>query len=139
LSNYYVLAGQLQEFVDEGILLDRNHDSIEQLNGMEFTYCSIDPSPNGIGATINFYDETLPCQGPSSWPVADCSYSFDGLPGGPNGNLACWTIELDLTGFECDLTTDPAAQRLFGWSTTWNQPASGPWLAQGGRGTLDSV
>lgn len=137
LSNYFVLAGQLQEFVDEGVLLDRNHDSLDQVNGMDFTYCSSDPSPNGVGATVRFYHETIACQGPSNWPVADCSYSFVGLPGGPNGNLTCWTIGVDLTGFECSLTTDPAGQRRFGWGTSWSQPASGPWLASGGFGTLD--
>lgn len=31
LSNYYVLAGRLQEFVDQGSLVDRNHDSMDQM------------------------------------------------------------------------------------------------------------
>jgi hypothetical protein len=137
LSSYYSVPGQLQEWVDEGVLLDRNHDSIDQVNGMSFSYCSTDPSPNGVACTINFYNETVACQGPTHWPVADCSYQFAGLPGGPNGNLACWLIAIDFTTFECDFTTDPTGQSRFGWSTTWHQPATGPWLADGGYGVLD--
>jgi hypothetical protein len=137
LSNYYSIPGTDQEWVDNGLLADRNHDSAEQINGFNFTYCSA--AANSVDNVIRFYDESVYCGGPTNWPTADCSYDIPGLPGGSNGNLACWIVTMDLCGgFECDLTTTAAQNRSFGWSSTWNDASTGPWIADGGAGQTDS-
>lgn len=137
-SNYYTVPGVDQEFVDEGRFLNRHVDFTEQVNSASFLYCSSDPSPSGVTAVFRLYDETIVCVGPPLWPAADCSYSIPGLPGGMNGNLACWQVNLDFSGFECDLTTDPSGNRLFGFSTTWDNDATGPWISWGGLGNHNS-
>lgn len=130
LSNYYTIPGEGQEWIDEGILPSRHAQQIEQVNGFKFTYCSSDMNPNGTTNQVQFYDETVVCMGPTDWPSSDCSYVLGGLPGGSgNGNLACWTVMVDLAGFECELPIDPMQQKLFGWSQTWDNDHSGPWIA----------
>jgi len=136
LSGYYSVPGVNQEWIDNGKLADRNHDHLDQINGFDFTYCSA--AANGVDDVVNFYDESVYCGGPTNWPVADCAYGFAGLPGGNNGNLACWIVTVDLCGVECNLTTDPAQNRSFGWSHTWNDGTTGPWIANGGAGQTDS-
>ncbi len=94
-----------------------------------------------VTTTITFYDETIRCGGPPNWPTADCGYILDGLPGGdPNGALQCWRVTVDLVGggFECDLTTDAASNKLFGWGGRYNNDNSGPWVSWGGNGADDS-
>ncbi len=145
LTNYYSYGGADQEWIDEGLLIDRNSlgssGSREQINGFNFTYCSAVPDPGTgvVSTTITFYDENVVCNGPPNWPSAECGYILSGLPGGdPNGALQCWTVSVDLVGggFECDLTTDEANNRLFGWGGAYHVDDTGPWLAVGGQGEL---
>ena len=138
LTNYYSVPGADQEWIDEGVLADRNSTSTDQINGMNFTYCSSDSNPNGIGSVFTIYDETVRCAGPASWPTADCAYGLAGLPGGNNGNLACWIVSIDLTGFECNLATDASGNKLFGFANTWDNGNTGPWLSDGGLGNDNS-
>ena len=116
LTGYYSIPGADQEWIDEGVLVDRNSTSTDQINGMNFTYCSADSNPNGIATIVTIYDETVRCAGPAVWPAADCAYGVAGLPGGNNGNLACWIVTLELTGFECNLATDASGNKLFGFA-----------------------
>lgn len=133
LTNYYSVPGALQEWIDEGTLADRNSTSTDQINGYDFTYCSSDSNPNGIASTWTFYDQVSICAGPNAgWPTFDCAYGIAGLPGGNNGNLACWILTVDLTGVECNLTTTAAGNQLFGYGQTWDNGNTGPWLADGG-------
>jgi len=125
LTNYFGLPGAGQEWIDDVFLEDLSADHSEQINGMDFTYCSYETNPNGVAVTMNFYDESIYCQGPVNWPVSDCSYVLAGLPGGNNGSLACWTITLDLWGVECDLTT--SGGKRTGWGQVWDNSNSGPW------------
>lgn len=138
LSNYYSVPGTNQEWIDNFHLLDRNHDNAEQVKGLRYTYCSADANPNGMQEIINIYDDSIYCAGPASWPTADCSYAISGLPGGANGALACWIVNVDLWGVECNLTTDPTGNRLHGWGQVWDNATTGPWLASGGLGQTDS-
>jgi len=141
LTNYYSVPGAGQEWIDEGTLPDRNKGSMDQINGISFTYCSavVDPTQNSVSSTLRFYAESGYCTGPTLWPAADCAYSLAGLPGGDaNGALQCWILSVDLMGgFECKINTDPATN-LFGWSNTFDQADTGPWLASGGTGNTDS-
>ena len=132
LTGYYSIPGADQEWIDEGSLVDRNSTSTDQINGMNFTYCSADTNPNGIATIVTIYDETVVCAGPATWPAADCAYGVAGLPGGNNGNLACWIVTLELTGFECNLATDASGNKLFGFANIWDNANTGPWLSNGG-------
>jgi len=124
--------GPDQEWIDNNILTDTNGTSTEAINCMELMYCSSDVSPNGISQTINVYDDSVYCQGPTNWPVADCSYTVNGLPGGNNGALSCWIITLDLTGVECNLTDGHGGHS--GWGHIWDNAQTGSSLASGGLG-----
>lgn len=136
LSNYYSVPGMDQEWIDEGILADRNSGSTDQINGMNFTYCSNEAV--AIQNTITVYDEVTICGGPLAWPTADCAYAVGGLPGQNNGAFACWIVTVDLTGIECNVTTDPAQNRYFGWGQAWDNASTGPWIASGGNGADNS-
>ncbi len=143
LTNYYSIPGADQEWIDEGILADRNTGNREQINGFDYVYCSATPDAGTfpVVTTITFYDETVRCAGPATWPAADCGYVISGLPGGdPNGALQCWIVGIDLQGggFECDLTTDAAANKLFGWGGAYNDSSTGPWISVGGNGIDNS-
>ncbi len=148
LLNYYSPgSGTDQEWIDEGVLPDRNSTYLgsvrEQINGFNFTYCSTEPDPGTgvVTTTITFYDETIRCAGPPNWPAADCGYVLVGLPGGdPNGAVECWVVSVDLEGggFECDLTTDASNNKLFGWGGAYDNDQTGPWVAIGGHGADDS-
>ena len=87
LQNYYSYGGIGQEWVDNNKLYDLSTDHTEQVNGIHFIYCSSDTNPNGVSVTMNFYDESVYCAGPTNWPTADCSYEIADLPGAQNGNL----------------------------------------------------
>jgi len=141
------VPGAQQEWIDEGGLYDRDPLKLEeQINGFEFTYCSSEFDPNGIGGTYvaTFYDDNICCAGPSAWPNAVCAYDLAGLPLSPDGNLSCWTVSVDLTaGFECppDLRTSfptegvpdiNGAPRYFSWGGTWDVNNTGPWIMRGG-------
>lgn len=137
LSPYYTIPGRDQEWVDDYYLQDLATDHSEQINGMEFIYCSSNSNPNGVQITMNFYDESIYCAGPVNWPIADCSYVIPGLPGGNNGALACWALTLDFWGVECNLTTDTFGTKLMGWGQVWDNDDSGPWIAQGDPGNTN--
>lgn len=137
LSNYYSFPGPRQEWIDEGSLLPRHLDGREQILSARLTYCTRNFDPNGINAVFQVYDQSKACAGPDVWPGSDCSYRLFGLPSSPNGNDACYTIDLDLRGFECNLTT-PAAPGKFGWSMTWSHPDTGMYTSWGGTGNSDS-
>lgn len=129
LGNYYTIPGSNQEWIDEGILPQRHTELTEQINGMRFTYCSQDPNPNGLDGVVRFYEETVICGGPPSWPSENCQYEVIGLPGASQaGIVECWTVDLDLSGVECNLGLDVASQQHFGWSVTWESDLTGPWL-----------
>ncbi len=134
LSNYYSIPGANQEWVDNNTLYDLSTDHTEQVNGLQFLYCSSSTNPNGVAMDLYIYDHSVYCAGPVNWPVADCSYALAGLPGGNNGALACWAITVDLYGVECNLTSDPLEQRQMGWGQVWESSDSGPWIAGGGYG-----
>jgi hypothetical protein len=138
-TNYYNLIGKNQELVDNGMLLDRNHDSLEQFSSFDFSYCSTSPNANGVTTTVRFYDESIYCGGPVNWPTSECAYQIDNLPGAVNGNLTCWIVLVDLAGVECNLTSDPVGNRHFGWSHTWGDNLSGAWIAGGGYGQTNSM
>ena len=134
LSQYYMLGpGPDQEWVDNNILSDSTGDGEELVDGFEFLYCSTDTNPNGVWTTITIYDESVYCQGPTNWPVADCSYQVYGLPGSSNGATECWKVLVDLAGgSECSLTDGHGGH--CGWGSIWDNPNTGPWLASGGKG-----
>jgi hypothetical protein len=138
LSNYYSVPGKNQEWVDLNRLYDRNIDHSEQVNGLSYTYCSTNTNPNGMSEIITIYDEAIYCQGPVNWPIADCSYGISNLPGAVNGQLACWTVAVDLWGVECNLTSDPNQPRRMGWGQVWDNSDTGPWIASGGYGQVDN-
>ncbi|KAA3611438.1 MAG: hypothetical protein DWQ01_04930 [Planctomycetota bacterium] len=147
LTNYYSVPGLDQEWLDEGTLLDRNTGNWEQMNGMEFVYCSTeaDATQNSGTVTFAFYDDTIVCTGPSNggnFALGGylCAYDIVGLPlGDANGAIQCWIVTVDLQGgFECppnltfDWTTDAANSKLFGWSFIPRNDNTGPWLSKGG-------
>jgi len=145
LSGYYSVPGANQEWIDEGGLLDRNTSLSDQINGFDFVYCSTEPDPtqNSGTITITFYDDTVRCAGPPTWPTNNCAYDVIGLPlGGATGNIQCWIVSVDLQfGFECppnhsfpDFRTEEmgVVDRLFGWGFIPWQNNTGPWLAKGG-------
>jgi hypothetical protein len=136
LANYYSNVGTNQEWIDNNILLDTEGTNTEQVNGMEYIYCSLGANPNGLQETVTVYDDSVYCAGPSNWPTADCAYTISGLPGATNGALACWIITLDLAGVECNLTDGHGGSA--GWGQIWDNADTGPWIAGGGLGQTDS-
>ncbi len=138
---YFVFmpSGADQEWIDEGILADRNHDLEEQINGMQFSYVTNSTNPNGVNLTINFYDETIGCSGPTAWPVADCSYQLTGLQGSTNGNPILYVVDLEFAGVECNLTTDASNGKQFGMGAVFDEAGSGFALASGGFGSQPGV
>jgi hypothetical protein len=136
LTNYYGVCGKDQEWVDNNVIESRGSSGVEQVNGLSFAYCSTDSNPNGVSETIHIYDDSVYCAGPRNWPVANCSYHLQGLPGGNNGSTACWIVSVDLLGVECDLIT--GFGRSMGWGQVWDNGDTGPWVASGGNGQTDS-
>lgn len=139
LSNYFSIPGQDVEWIDEGELLQRHSTAGEQMASFDFAYCSSDSNPNGVQSVFTFYDDVQACAGPNlSWPAGQCSYGVSGLPGGSNGNLACWIVQVDLLGVECNLQTGGGSTRLFGVGQVWDSQTTGPWIARGGLGNENS-
>ncbi|MAW59476.1 MAG: hypothetical protein CMJ94_01430 [Planctomycetes bacterium] len=128
-SNYYSYGGAYQEWIDEGTLPQRHAELNEQINGLRFTYCSLNPHPNGVSDVLRIYEENDSCPGPPAWPTSTCAYTLQGLPGGtPNGEVQCWVVYVNLSGFECNLEIDPAQGQMFGWSHTWRSEQTGAWV-----------
>ncbi|TAH39623.1 MAG: hypothetical protein EYC70_02210 [Planctomycetota bacterium] len=149
-SNYYSVPGANQEWIDDGVLNDRNqsvgHTAREdQVNGFDFIYCSTDPAPTGT-ITITFYDENVECAGPVNLTPL-CAYAITGLPlGTATGGIQCWIVGVDLEGgFECPNNTSQtfrtteahAANPLFGWGILPGPNNTGPWLRRGGKGIVN--
>ncbi|NQU48909.1 MAG: hypothetical protein HQ519_09710 [Planctomycetes bacterium] len=135
-SNYFAIPGMDQEWVDNNILMDTNGNGFESVNGLIFNYCSTDINPLGLQQTIHVYDDSVYCNGPVNWPVADCSYNITNLPGSTNGMTTCWEIEVDLIGVECDLTDGHGGSA--GWGQVWDNNLTGPVLSSGGNGQTNS-
>ncbi|TAH39622.1 MAG: hypothetical protein EYC70_02205 [Planctomycetota bacterium] len=145
-SNYYSVPGANQEWIDDGVLNDRNACDTEQINCFDFIYCSTDPAPTGT-ITITFYDENVECAGPVNLTPL-CAYAISGLPmGTATGGIQCWIVSVDLdTGdVQCpntlatDFRTTGAhpANPLFGWGILPGLNNTGPWLRRGGKGIVN--
>ncbi|KAA3606043.1 MAG: hypothetical protein DWQ01_17765 [Planctomycetota bacterium] len=155
LTNYYSVPGTDQEWLDEGMLLDRSDgpNPLEQMNCFEFQYCSTeaDATQNSGTITLAFYDETIVCTGPTNggnFALGGyvCAYDIVGLPlGAANGAIQCWIVTVDLRwGFECPayldnqscytgkMVPDQANGKLFGWSFIPRNENTGPILSKGG-------
>lgn len=141
MSNYFIgwtAWGEDQEVHDLNKFPDRGVTSgVEVVQGLRYAYCSEDTNPNGLTQTIYLYDDSVYCAGPTNWPVADCSYVVNGLPGSPNGHIFCWEISLDLRGVECNLTAGSGHSN--GWGQTWNSDVTGARVASGGYGNVDAI
>ena len=146
-TNYYSVPGANQEWIDEGILNDRNNCDTEQLACFEVIYCSTDPAASGT-IIYTFYDETIECTGPTGGVPGqpNCAYALSGLPmGTPTGGIQCWIVTVDLNGVECPDNTGAsfrstgahAANPLFGWGILPQLNNTGPWLRKGGKGTTN--
>ncbi len=147
LDGYYAVQGAGLTWIDEGALADRSTGAagamaIDQVHAFEFAWCSTEPDPTGDAGSflINLYDEGTVTGGPVPGATS-CSYTLSGLPlGGPNGELRCWVVQVDLQGAECStdvssmFRTEEAAGagRLLNWSITAAQDQTGPMLADGG-------
>jgi len=140
---YYLPANSNDEYVDEGAFALRGTLPSEQVNGLEFSYCSglFDPFGTALDTELRFYDDTDCNTGPTA--AATCSYSITGLPGDTNGfGLSCWSVTLDLEGgFECTLPQEstPGGKEPWGWSMVYLDPTNttGAFLARppGGYGS----
>jgi hypothetical protein len=138
LSNYYSFPGARQEWIDEGTLLPRHADQREQIQSARITYCTRDIRPQGLKARLRIYEQSRACAGPDSWPTSTCDYVLTGLPSSPAGNDACYAVEIDFSGVECNLSALPAPQ-TFGWSVAWHDvDQTGLYTAWGGAGNDDS-
>jgi hypothetical protein len=151
LTNYYSVPGANQEWIDDGILNDRNQSPghgpwfSDQVNAFDFIYCSSDVAPTGT-ITITYYDENVECAGPVNL-VPLCAYAITGLPmGTATGALQCWIVSVDLKGgFECPnnaaqtfrTTEAHPANPLFGWGIIPALNNTGPWIRKGGKGTVN--
>ena len=146
-TDYYSVPGYNQEWIDEGILNDRNNCDTEQLACFEVIYCSTDPAASGT-IIYTFYDETIECTGPTGGVPGqpNCAYALSGLPmGTPTGGIQCWIVTVDLNGVECPDNTGAsfrstgahAANPLFGWGILPQLNNTGPWLRKGGKGTVN--
>lgn len=145
-SSYYsAVGGPGWCYLDKGALPDRGESEKEQINGVEFEYCSTYPDATGNAGTIvlYFFDDltATACEGPlggaSSWVHR---IQVNNLPlGGANGELQCWRVILDLTGgAEFNLLQEESGQedRRFGWTMECMQPDAGPVLAKDGYQNL---
>ena len=147
-TSYYAFPGNNQEWIDEGILNDRNAAYREQIGCFEVIYCSTDPAASGT-IIYTFYNETIECTGPTGGVPGqpNCAYALSGLPmGTPTGGVECWIVTVDLTGgFECPNNTSEhfrstgahPANPLFGWGMLPEIDNTGPWLRKGGKGTTN--
>ncbi len=140
------LPGDSIEMIDEASFPDRGcrtPQGTEEINGYTWEYCNLD-NAGYFDATLRFYHDTVACQGPSGWPVAECSYLLTGLPDG-----GCWNVTVDLScGFECVLpqTSGAGPQGTIGFSVQYQTPSTlvGPVLGTNlqasciGLGTVDS-
>ncbi|MFK5957046.1 MAG: hypothetical protein QM477_11445 [Planctomycetota bacterium] len=149
-SSYFVTMPAGEEWVDEGAFPQRGLDATEQVNGFDFSYCSLlaDPVGNAVTVTVNLYMDTVQGVGPSTWPTAECSYQLAGLPGDTSlGGISCWAVAIDLEGgFECTLPQEaiPGGNSTFfgiGWqySDAGASGLSGPFLSGMGYGSQDYI
>lgn len=113
---YFSTLTATEEWVDELSFVARDIDGDEQINGIDWTYCSTTPDAGTmdvVDVELRFYNDTILGAGPTGWhdPIggtsqnAQCAYGIAGLPGDTAGTgVSCWAIALDLEcGFECSV------------------------------------
>ena len=121
---YYMPIVNNYELVDEGSFPAAGVVGDEQVNGMDFSYCTVDGQ---VDCEIRFYADNIYNSGPSGWidqtnRGEPCVYGLAGLPGSFTGMLSCWVIGIDLSGgFECTLPQEQSvgSADAFGWSVMW--------------------
>ena len=133
---YYVGLSSVETLVDSGRLPSTSStdfvgtaDSYE-VSGFTFTYCVSNPSADMVVAHYECYS---PCADATSLTPTS-SVSLSGLPGGASG-LACWILNIDLTGStsqftmagDCDGSNGGSSGvDNFGWSQTETNPQGAP-------------
>ncbi|MBC8370337.1 MAG: hypothetical protein H8E25_10070 [Planctomycetes bacterium] len=144
LIYYYTGSWTTDEYADGGSFAARGVSGNEQVNGVNFGYCTgmDDTALTGVLDTeLRFYavNDSVNFAGPVGWVDANnrneaCVISITGLPGDQSGaGFACWGIMLDLSGgAECTLPQESAAGMMetWGWSMTYLDPLNtgGPLL-----------
>jgi hypothetical protein len=121
---YYMPVSSSDELIDEGAFHAAGVVGDEQVNGMNFSYCTIESQ---VDCELRFYADNIYNSGPSGWMDQTnrgeaCVYGLAGLPGIFTGMLSCWVISIDLSGgFECTLPQEQVvgSAEEFGWSIVW--------------------
>ena len=121
---YYMPVSSSDELIDEGAFHAAGVVGDEQVNGMNFSYCTIESQ---VDCELRFYADNIYNSGPSGWMDQTnrgeaCVYGLAGLPGIYTGMLSCWVISIDLSGgFECTLPQEQVigSAEEFGWSIVW--------------------
>jgi hypothetical protein len=121
---YYMPVSSSTELIDEGAFHAAGVVGDEQVNGMNFSYCTTESQ---VDCELRFYADNIYNSGPSGWVDQTnrgeaCVYGLAGLPGIYAGMLSCWSISIDLSGgFECTLPQEQVvgSAEEFGWSIIW--------------------
>ncbi|MDE0585882.1 MAG: hypothetical protein OSB63_04625 [Planctomycetota bacterium] len=121
---YFMPSSSSYELIDEGAFSAAGVIGNEQVNGMNFSYCTTESQ---VDCELRFYADNIYSSGPSGWIDQTnrgeaCVYGLAGLPGIYPGMLSCWSIAIDLSGgFECTLPQEQVvgSAESFGWSTIW--------------------
>jgi len=113
---YFSTLVDTEEWIDECAFVARDADGDEQINGIDWEYCSLlsDPGGTAITTELRFYNDTILGSGPTGWldlgagtnQNAQCGYIIAGLPGDTSGTgISCWIVSVDLEGggLECSL------------------------------------
>ena len=101
-TGYFAFQDAHERQLDEGRLPSTSSIApmgsadIYRINGLQFGYCTDDPSPQ---VTLSFWDRTQPCLASAPGPEAPLTHLdlLTGLPGG-SGSVACWVVTVDLDG-----------------------------------------
>jgi hypothetical protein len=129
---YYTTSWTTDEYADGGSFAAGGVSGVEQVNGIQFGYCTqlSDPTSAGVLDTeLRLYavNDSANFGGIVGWVDANnrgeaCVTSIVGLPGDAGLGFACWDVTLDLSGgFECTLPQESAAglMETWGWSMTY--------------------
>ncbi|PCJ52696.1 MAG: hypothetical protein COA70_11935 [Planctomycetota bacterium] len=111
---YFSTLSGTEEWIDSCAFIADEISGNEQINGFDFSYCSllIDPVGDAITVEVRFYDDNPGFMEPTGWtnPIAGtiqnaaCAYGIAGLPGATGVGISCWAIAIDLQcGFECSV------------------------------------
>lgn len=113
---YFSTLVDTEEWIDEMAFVARDVDGDEQINGIDWEYCSLlaDGAGTAITTELRFYNDTILGAGPTGWldlgagtnQNAQCGYLIAGLPGDTSGTgISCWIVAVDLEGggLECSL------------------------------------